>query len=119
MKKLIVFVMIVGMGIAHAQQERTLKLNKEKKLIEVTYYHDNGDISQTGYYTLDGKLHGEWFSYSEEGNKLVSAEYKNGEKVGKWFFWSGNVLREVDYSKNTIASINEWVNADNTLASNR
>jgi hypothetical protein len=35
MKKLIVFVMIVGMGIAHAQQERTLKLNKEKKLIEL------------------------------------------------------------------------------------
>jgi len=34
-----------------AQQKRDLKLNKDTNLIEVIYYHDNGQISQTGFYT--------------------------------------------------------------------
>ena len=91
---------------------------KKTDLIEVVYYHDNGKISQTGFYTKEGKLHGDWYSYNQEGNKIVSAKYDEGKKVGKWFYWNGNTLREVDYTSNTIASINEWTNK-NALASNQ
>jgi antitoxin component YwqK of YwqJK toxin-antitoxin module len=94
--------------ISYAQQERVLKLNKDTNLIEVIYYHDNGVISQTGSYTLDGKLQGEWLSFNAEGKKVVSANYDNGLKVGKWFYWNDETLKEVDYSNNKIANVNEW-----------
>jgi len=110
MKKIVVILVMLSVGFTYAQKERTLKLDKDKDLIEVVYYHDNGQVSQTGYYTKEGKLHGEWFSYCQEGNKIVSAKYDEGKKVGKWFYWSNDVLREVDYSNNAIAEVSEWTN---------
>ncbi len=110
---------MLSVSFTYAQKERSLKLNKETNLIEVVYYHDNGEVSQTGYYTADGKLDGEWFSYCKDGNKLISAKYDKGTKAGKWFYWSGNTLREVDYSNNAVTSVNEWENTQTTVASNR
>ena len=86
-KVLFLFVLFIGMA-TYAQQERKLKHNKDTNLIEVTYYHDNGVVSQTGFYTLDGKLQGEWLSYNTEGKKNILANYDNGKKVGKWFYWT-------------------------------
>ena len=108
MKKILVIVLIFCSAFAFAQQDRTLTHNKKTNLIDVVYYFDNGQISQTGSYTLDGKLQGDWFSYDQQGNKIVAAQYNNGEKVGKWFFWDKDVLREVDYTKNAIANVVEW-----------
>ena len=119
MKKFLGILVMLCVSFTYAQKDRTLKLNKDKDLIEVVYYHDNGEISQTGYYTKDGKLHGDWFSYCKEGKKLVSAKYDNGKKVGKWFYWKGDVLKEVDYSNNRIANINEWTNSKTSVASNK
>ncbi|WP_223034638.1 toxin-antitoxin system YwqK family antitoxin [Hanstruepera marina] len=110
MKKFVFFIAFLITAVSFAQQERELKLNKDTNLIEVVYYHDNGVVSQTGYYTLDGKLQGEWLSFDAEGNKLVSANYDNGKKVGKWFYWTDKTLKEVDYSNNAIASVSEWTN---------
>lgn len=104
--------------VSFAQDKRELKLNKDTQLIEATYYHDNGVVSQTGTYTLDGKLQGEWKRYDNEGNKIVSAEYNNGAKVGKWFYWTNDVLREVDYSNNAIASVSEWTNKTKLAVNN-
>ncbi len=118
MKKLIVFMIMLSVGFTYAQKERTLKHDKEKGLIEVTYYHDNGTVSQTGFYTEDGKLHGEWLSYCTEGNKLISARYDNGKKVGKWFYWSGDTLKEVEYANNAVAKVSEWKSSDTSVASN-
>ena len=91
--------------VSFAQQERDLKLNEDTNLIEVVYYHDNGVVSQTGTYTVDGKLQGEWLSFNTEGKKIVSANYDNGKKVGKWFYWNDETVKIVDYKKNEIASI--------------
>ena len=119
MRKIVAVLIMLCVSFAYAQKERTLKLNKDTNLIEVVYYHDNGKVSQTGFYTLDGKLHGDWFSYCEEGNKIISAKYDNGNKVGKWFYWSGDTLKEVDYSNNSIAKVSEWKSTDTSVASNR
>ncbi|WP_179009164.1 toxin-antitoxin system YwqK family antitoxin [Winogradskyella forsetii] len=119
MKKIAILLIMLSVTFTYAQKERNLKLNKETNLIEVVYYHDNGEISQTGTYTLDGKLQGDWFSYSNEGNKLASAKYDNGEKVGKWFYWSEGSLKEVDYSNNAVASVNVWTDSKTSVASNR
>jgi len=119
MKKtiLVLFALLISV-VSFGQQKRDLKLNKNTNLIEVTYYHDNGVVSQTGSYTLDGKLQGEWLSFNTEGNKVVSANYDNGKKVGTWFYWNDKTLREVDYAKNAIASVNEWANTSTIVARN-
>lgn len=108
MKRTMLLCALIVSMISYAQQERVLKLNKDTNLIDVIYYHDSGVISQTGSYTLDGKLQGEWLSFNAEGKKVVSANYDNGLKVGKWFYWNDETLKEVDYSNNKIANVNEW-----------
>ena len=104
---LMLFAFLIGM-VSFAQQERALKLNDNTNLIDVTYFHDNGVVSQTGSYTLDGKLQGEWLSFDTDGNKSASASYDNGKKVGKWFYWTDKTLKEVDYTNNAIVSVNDW-----------
>lgn len=102
--------------VSFGQEKRDLKLNDDTNLIDVTYYHDNGVVSQTGAYTLDGKLQGEWLSFDTEGKKLVLANYDNGKKVGKWFYWNDKTLKEIDYTSNVIASITEWTNDKTRVA---
>jgi len=109
-KQFILFFFFLISVVSFAQQERSLKLNEETNLYEVTYYHDNGVVSQTGFFTIDGKLQGEWLSFDIEGKKQVSANYDNGKKVGKWFYWNDTTLKEVDYNNNTIANVSEWSN---------
>ena len=92
MKKsiLLLFAFLITV-VSFAQQKRELKHNKETNL------------SQTGSYTTDGKLQGAWLSYDTEGKKIVSANYDNGKKVGKWIHWIDGKPKEVDYSKNVAA----------------
>ena len=108
MKKLILlFSALLITVVSFAQQKRDLKLNKKTNLIEVTYYHDNGAVSQTGFYTADGKLQGEWLSFNTEGEKTISGNYDNGKKVGKWFYYTDGIVKEVDYNSNAIANLKE------------
>lgn len=115
---MLLFVLSVSLSYAQKEENRELKLNKDTDLIEVTYYHENGTISQTGFYNKDGKPHGDWFSYCTKGTKMVSAQYDNGVKTGTWFFWQDDKLREVNYSKGAIAAVSEWTNAESVIASN-
>ena len=111
MKTKIILVLALFMSVvSFAQDNRELKINEGTQLIEATYFHENGVVSQTGFYTLDGKLQGEWKQYDANGKKLTSATYNKGEKVGKWFFWNDQTLKEVDYTNNAIASVSEWNN---------
>ena len=119
MKKCILFLFALMITVvSFGQQKRDLKLNEETNLIEVIYYHDNGVVSQMGNYTLDGELQGEWLSFDTEGKKVVSANYDNGNKVGKWFYWNNNTLKEVDYTNNAIVSVNEWTDKKSLLVRN-
>ena len=104
MKKILIIAIALFTSFAFAQKERKLTLNKDTNLIEVVYYHNNGEISQTGSYTADGKLEGKWISYDNEGNKLVTAFYKEGKKVGKWVYVIDGEEKEVDYT-NSVASL--------------
>lgn len=105
MKKLIlIFALLITVVSFAQEQKRELKLNKETNLIDVVYYHDNGVVSQTGAYTVDGKLQGAWLSFNTEGKKTVSANYDDGKKVGKWIYWIDGIKKEVNY-ENNIASL--------------
>ena len=111
MKNTIFLLAFLICAVSFGQQKRDLKLNNDTNLIDVTYYHDNGVVSQKGSYTLDGKLHGEWLSFNAQGEKTVSANYDNGKKVGKWFYWNNETLKEVDYNENVIADVTIRENA--------
>ncbi len=106
MKKLAVLMIMMCTVTAFAQAPKPI-FEKEGKLIRATYFHDNGEIAQQGTY-YKGELHGEWVSFDLEGKKTAIANYENGKKVGKWFFWNDEKLTEVDYTDNRIANVVEW-----------
>ncbi|MGJ8548921.1 toxin-antitoxin system YwqK family antitoxin [Winogradskyella wichelsiae] len=118
MKKIVTLLVMLCVGFSFAQDKINPKLEKKDNLVVATYYHDNGEVQQTGTFDTDGKLQGEWTSYDAKGNKLAFGTYEAGKKVGKWFFWNDNKLKEVDYSENTIANVYEWSNSKKILASN-
>lgn len=92
------------------------KFEKVGEQLKGTYFHENGKISQTGFF-VDGKLNGEWKMFDEEGNKLAMGEYKNGRKTGKWTFWEGDIVKEVDFNDNQIASVVQK-NSDGSVVKN-
>ncbi|MCM5662418.1 toxin-antitoxin system YwqK family antitoxin [Galbibacter mesophilus] len=110
MKK-IVLIFAVMFSLTMVAQNASPKpvLERDGDMVKATYFHDNGAIAQTGFY-LDGKLHGEWKAFNEEGKKIAIAKYENGKKTGKWFFWGDKSLNEVNYQDNSIADVTTWTN---------
>ncbi|MGH1387242.1 toxin-antitoxin system YwqK family antitoxin [Kordia sp.] len=109
MKKLLLIAVFLVSGVtAFAQNNDKPTLEKKGDLVEATYYHENGAVAQTGFFTLQGKLQGEWKSFDTNGKKTAVGNYENGKKVGKWFFWNTNQLSEVDYSGSKVKNVNTW-----------
>ena len=110
MKKIVVILVILSVGFTYAQDNNSPKVEKQGDLTLVTYFHDNGVVHQTGAFDSNGKLHGVWKSYDNDGSKVSIGTYKNGRKVGKWLFWNDDSLKEVEYIDSKIISVNEWNN---------
>ena len=106
-KLLLINFAILSGGALMAQEDISREFRKSGDLIEATFYHENGRIAQEGFFK-DGKLHGEWIAYDQNGNKTALGKYSRGLKTGKWFFWSGDVLSEVDFEDSRIASVSTW-----------
>ena len=106
MKKIIVLVCILSISFIQAQNKKTT-FEKQGELVKATYYYENGDIEKQGFFK-NNKLEGTWVSYNTKGKKTAIAHYTKGKKTGKWFMWGGNILREIDYKDNIIASVQEW-----------
>lgn len=111
--------LICGFATIQAQEEIKNNYVLNGDIIEATLYTSEGTVSQTGFYTKDGVVTGEWVSYDREGNKTALAQYDRGVKVGKWFFWDKNTLTEVDYDNSQIAGVNVWKNEDSKVVSNK
>jgi len=121
MKKIVV-VLVLVFGFVTTQAQERVKKNtyiQNGDRIEAVLYFDNGEVSQTGFYTKEGKLTGEWVSYNLQGEKTATAQYDNGAKVGKWFFWNKDTLTEVDYKDSRIAAVNTWKNDGTRVVSNK
>lgn len=112
MKKLIVIMALLLTGVLYAQDSNKPTYVVEGDFIVATLYHDNGVVAQTGMYTEDGKLHGEWISYDENGNKTAMAYYFEGKKVGTWTFFIGDEIKVVDYGENGITQVETWKKTD-------
>ncbi|WP_291864675.1 nicotinic acid mononucleotide adenyltransferase [Maribacter sp.] len=110
MKRAILFLALIA-SVGMYAQDTTPTYEVEGEMVKVTYYHENGKISQTGFF-VNEQLQGEWRMYNEEGKKIAMGQYTNGVKMGKWFFWEGKKLKEVDFTDNKIANITQWNNAE-------
>ncbi|MEZ4857558.1 MAG: nicotinic acid mononucleotide adenyltransferase [Flavobacteriaceae bacterium] len=118
MKKLLmVFTFSLLTGASFSQEKVQDQFVKEGNVIKATLYHENGTVAQTGFYTLDNKLVGEWISYSTEGKKTAVAHYNNGNKVGTWYFYQGNEIKEVNYSSSKIAQVTSYKVTDAVVVS--
>lgn len=106
MKNHIIIAMLLLTGTLFSQNIQP-KLEAVNKMVKATYFHDNGQVMQEGFFK-NGKLQGEWTSYDSNGVKVASATYENGKKTGKWFFWNSSSLSEVDYSNNKIVAVRNW-----------
>ncbi len=105
MKKYMIIGAVLISGMIAAQKVAP-KLEVVNNMVKATYYYDNGQIQQEGFFK-DGKLDGKWIAYDTTGNKKSIGEYSNGQKTGKWFFWNEANLSEVDYSNNQIAYVSK------------
>lgn len=119
MKKIVLILIMLSVSFTYAQDKKQVKLDKKGDLTLATYYHDNGEVQQKGYFNVEGKLQGEWTSYNEDGQKVALGNYENGKKAGKWFFWDGESLKEVDYIDSKIVSVNKWDNKTKVAFSNK
>ena len=90
-----------------------------RALLKPTLYHENGAVAQTGFYTEDNKLQGEWISYDVKGNKTAVAQYDNGNKVGTWIFYQGNNKKEVTYTDSRISKVNTWEKTGTQVVTNK
>ena len=109
MKKSVLLLSFVFVSaLISAQADTNVKTQKKGNITEATYYYEDGTIQQEGTFNAKGKLHGTWTSYDINGKKLAVGNYLNGKKTGKWFFWTNNSLKEVDYIDSKIFTVNEW-----------
>lgn len=106
MKKILTTVML-GIATLAFAQEKQPTFKAEGDLVKATYYYEDGSIKTQGFFK-DKKLTGEWVRFDKEGNKVQLAYYAEGKKVGKWFLWTKESLKEINYENNTIASVNVW-----------
>jgi antitoxin component YwqK of YwqJK toxin-antitoxin module len=116
LKALIVSTLFLVTAWGYSQQRMEQNFNSETKLIEATYFYDNGDISQEGTFNVDGQLHGKWTSYNENGEKIAVGSYASGKKTGTWYFWADNILKEVEFADNQIASVTEARNTSGIVS---
>ena len=103
MRKILVIALMAFSFGAFAQDIQP-KFEKEGDLVKATYFHANGAVAQQGYF-LNEKLEGEWKMFNEEGDKIALGSYTKGAKIGKWLFWEGDAVKEVNFDNNKIAAV--------------
>jgi len=80
-----------------------------KGLQKVTWQNENGAVVEEGFY-LNGKKHGTWTSFDENGNKSVVANWASDKKDGSFYIMhsNGKVKYQIVYSDNKKVMANEW-----------
>lgn len=114
MRRILTIAAILFSGMMMAQELKPT-LEKQGDLIKGTYYYENGEVRQQGFFNKAGKPHGEWKSYNRDGQKIAMGQYTNGIKTGKWFFWTDQKLSEVNFDDNAIVSATTWSNKSDVV----
>lgn len=97
-------------SVALMAQQPTPKHEVVDQMVKSTFYHDNGQVHQQGFYK-DGKPHGQWTMFDADGKKVAMGQYVEGQKTGKWFYWQNAELTEVSYTDSRVAAVTKWTNS--------
>jgi len=109
-----ILVFILALGFSVTAQELKPTFEKEGDKVKATYFHANGTISQQGFF-LNEKLEGAWNMFDEQGEKIAMGNYEDGVKIGKWLFYEGASIKEVNFDNNRIAGINTIQNTESVV----
>ena len=113
MKAVTTLILFLFVSLIYAQDVEPI-FEQYGDMVKATYFHDNGVVAQVGFYE-DGKPQGEWKMFDTTGKKIAMGQYILGKKTGKWFFWEGEGLREVDYADNKVASVIKWTDSESVV----
>jgi len=102
---LIVLFTVLPLSAQENDESKTYVFEGDK--IKYTEFYPNGQVIQTGYF-LNGKNHGIWTSYNQDGTKKAEGTFENGKKTDAWFFWNDAILIEVTYKNNRIQKAIQW-----------
>lgn len=106
MKKVVLILTVLFVGFAYAQDDKNVKYEQKGDLVQATYYYDNGQIEQQGFFK-DEKLHGEWKYFNAAGEEIAVGSYDLGKKTGKWTFKSNETIKEVEYVDGKVMNVSE------------
>jgi len=84
------------------------KYDKVGSQIHFYHYHDNGLVSESGYF-LNGLPDGKWEVFDYNGKKISEINYKDGKRNGEFYTFSAskNSYLEVKYIGGDVVSVNE------------
>lgn len=94
-------------------------------LIKEVFFYENGQKKVDGFYNQEGKKHGKWIYWREDGKKWsegyffegkddklrktwhengqkhYQGKYDKGTRIGIWRFWdeNGRMVKEINYDK--------------------
>lgn len=108
--KIVLFLALMAITIGLAQ-EKAPKFEKQGDLIKATYFFQDGSVKQIGFFD-NNKLHGEWVSYDEKGNKTTIAQYEHGKKTGTWLVLANGIVKQVTYESNKVIDVKDLKETD-------
>lgn len=108
--KIVLFLALMTISLGFAQ-EISPKFEKMGDLVKATYFYQDGSIKQIGYFD-NNKLHGEWVSYDEKGNKTTLAHYEYGKKTGAWLVLANGIVKQVTYEANKVIDVKDLKETD-------
>lgn len=108
MKKLFLMVCVFFTQTIFAQTVTITDWNNDD-ILEYVKHSSDGTKLEEGEF-LNGKYHGTWYSYYDNGTISAIANFKNGKRNGKWRFFNydGILLTEVVYKDNRKISANQY-----------
>lgn len=98
---------MISLATLGFSQEKQPSYTAEGDLIKATYFYEDGTIKTQGFFK-NKKLTGEWVRFDKSGKKIQIAYYNEGKKVGKWFVWTDESIKEINYKNNAVASVKVW-----------
>jgi antitoxin component YwqK of YwqJK toxin-antitoxin module len=100
---------------SHEDGNRTVYTYQDGMIAFETFTSE-GLLFETGYF-LDGRPHGNWVRFDEQGEVAAQASYNFGDKDGRWLVWNHDrtILFEINYQQNEKISAVKW-RADERIA---
>lgn len=98
------FVMISGQISIAQGVEPTYE--KQDDLVKVTYYYENGQVKEQGYFKGD-KVHDQWVAFDKEGNITTIARFDHGKKDGTWFMEVDGKMKELTFEANKLLEVED------------